>query len=143
MNFDETGERAERVEKLKENPTFTIGGIEFRRRAAVPAGIIERWEDATDVPAAAAVEIVSNTVREFIVPEDRTMWDDLRNNPPENPISYMDMLNVMFWLIQESSGRPTQGRSDSSDSPAEASGLRSVAVPSSPEPTPEPSTSEG
>lgn len=143
MNFDETGARAERMEMLKETPTFTIGGVEFRRRPSVPAGIIERWEDATDVSAAAAVEIVSNTIREFIVPADRTKWDDLRNHPPDNPIDYMDMLNVMFWLIQEASGRPTEGRSDSTDSPAEASGLRSVAVPSSPEPTPEPLTSEG
>lgn len=150
----------ERAQRANKDRAFRINGYEFQYRPAVaPQSLlpwsrmvggefVERHADGSVVlgpdnaPLSSlseekALEIYDQTIRAFLVPGQEDKWEAARDPNAENPINLGDLTNLIVWLFEETSGRPTGPPSSSSGSSTGASNGQSgtgstVALPSPP-----------
>ncbi|MDF2751660.1 MAG: hypothetical protein K0S82_42 [Gaiellaceae bacterium] len=141
-NFDEEV----RAERLTRDNTFVIGGEEFAFRLDFTP---EQFSELTADYAAMQIEtmkpgeattIVDETIKGFLYDdENRERWDALRaraggeegvENAEDLAVTAYDMRQVILFLIQEQTGRPTEAPSRSGNG-RESTGLRSTAPSSS------------
>jgi len=119
--------------------TFKLNGIEFEYRPAVaPESLIEwsrmvggehveRAADGTilmdgsgqpisSLSESQALEIYNTTILQFLSPGQETKWEAARDPNAENPVNLTDLTDLITWLFEETSGRPTGPSSSSSGS---------------------------
>lgn len=113
-NFDEA-----REERLKRDRSFQIGGETFSYRAAVAPESILRWSQMTGgeidpLPEETAIEIFDETVLAFLEPGQDDKWKKVRDPNAKIPLNVGDLKDLVLWLFEEQSGRPTSPPSDSS-----------------------------
>ena len=63
-----------------------------------------------------ALEIYNNTILAFLSPGQEEKWEAARSPNADNPINLTDLTDVITWLFEETSGRPTGPSSSSSES---------------------------
>jgi hypothetical protein len=134
-NFDEEV----RAERFSRDRTFVIGGETFEYRADfTPEQFSELLAEyvgmpAATVPANEATRIVDEAIKNFLASDDdRERWGGLRtreggdaSDPSELAIIAYDMRQVLLYLIQEQTGRPTEAPSLSGNG-RESTGQRST-----------------
>jgi hypothetical protein len=114
-NFDEA-----RGEREKRDRSFQIGGEEFTYRAAVAPEAILHWSKMTggeipDLTEEQALEIFDETVQAFLEPGQSEKWEKVRNPNAKHPLNIGDLRDLVSWLFEEQTARPTTPPSDSSD----------------------------
>lgn len=105
-NFDE-----ERDKDLE----FTIRGETFRMRYVRPE-VIGEWEDHPPIEKSQeAIAFTNSRIREFIDNSDGSheRWDKLRARE-EDPISLGEINELLVWMVEKQSARPTPAPSPSS-----------------------------
>lgn len=65
-----------------------------------------------------ALEIYESTILAFLEPGQEERWTDARDPNAANPINLKDLTDLITWLFEETSGRPTGPSSSSSVSTA-------------------------
>jgi len=129
-----------RAERFERDNTFVIGGETFGYFVSLRP---ERFQEIIAEYAKTTIEtageemtrIVDETIKGFIVSaEDRERWGEVRARDDEQAISSRDMREVLLYLIQEQTGRPTEapspsgnGRSETGAASTEPSSSRVVA----------------
>ena len=113
-DFDEA-----RAERQARDRSFRIGGKEFTYRPAVAPEAILRWSQMTggEVPELTeeqAIEIFDETVLAFLEVGQDGNWRAVRDPNAENPLNISDLRELVSWLFEEQTGRPTGQPSDSS-----------------------------
>jgi len=134
-NFDEEV----RAERFARDRTFVIGGETFEYRADFTpeqfSELVAEYVamDSSKSTAAEATRIVDDTIKGFLAGDDeRERWVALRAREGGNAaeaselavIAY-DMRQVLLFLIQEQTGRPTEAPSPSGNG-RESTGQRST-----------------
>lgn len=117
-NFDEA-----RREREQRDRGFQIGGEDFTYRPAVAPEAILNWSKMTggemgdDLTEEAALSIFDETVVAFLEPGQDEKWAKVRDPKAAHPLNISDLRELVSWLFEEQSGRPTEPPSDSSDGP--------------------------
>lgn len=93
-NFDEEYQITE-----KEGHSFTLAGQVFRTKAIAPVAAFRDKETGLD----AAIMFL----KRVLVPEDREKFDALMADE-DAPISPYQVDQIATWIIEETSGRPTE-----------------------------------
>lgn len=121
-NFDDEYQIA-----AKEGHSFTLGGQTFHTKAIAPVAAFRDKETGLD----AAIMFL----KRLLVPDDREAFEALLANE-DAPISPFQIDQIASWLIEETSGRPTDspGSSGTGGEP-EATSTSLKAVSSTPEET--------
>lgn len=114
-DFDEA-----RAERQARDRSFRIGGEEFTYRPAVAPEAILQWSRMTggempDLTEQEAIEIFDETVLAFLEVGQEKKWKAVRDPKLENPLNISDLRELVSWLFEEQTGRPTGQPSDSSD----------------------------
>jgi hypothetical protein len=130
-DFDE-----ERKERKTRPDTFLLGGELFQFKTGLRPEtfneITQEWRETT--PATPSVEllaIIDTTICNFLDGDDQiARWRTLREREEDAVTSY-DMGQVLIWLIEQQTGRPTEAPSSSGNGRKE-SGTRSTGRSSSP-----------
>ncbi len=117
-NFDEA-----RAEREKRDRSFQIGGESFTYRPAVAPETILRWSQMTggeipDLTEQQALDIFDETVLAFLEPNQEEKWASIREPDVAHPLNVADLRELVAWLFEEQTGRPTGPPSDSSGGPA-------------------------
>lgn len=87
---------------------FRIGGQEFTARAAVePEALAPYFDLDGSTPELEALAIIDDTIRTFLIPEDRDRWAQVRSPELDMPLTISDMRDLLSWLIAAATGRPT------------------------------------
>lgn len=128
-DFDQ--ERRER-QALTPRETFTIAGREFTVRAAVNPDVFVPWMMMTgDEGMLATLGIVWTAIAECV--EERELWEEARaERDPARTIDSDDLLQLLPYLLETVTGRPTGADASSSDGSA-STGTTSTEPSSSPE----------
>ena len=141
MDFDQ--ERQARVARLR---TFRIGGEQFTVRASVRPEALLDWESVGgDTSAEETLRVIDSTILALVENENgqagaHERWQALRTRE-DDAVSLEDLLDVMAWLMEQQTGRPTVQPSDSSTKPEQAGTNSTDASSSAASPVePEPST---
>lgn len=114
-NFDEA-----RQERLAQERSFTIGGQTFEYRASVAPEAYLEWskmvggEYGDDLTEEKSIEIFDSTIVAFLKPGQDEKWKAVRSPDAEIPLTLGDMKDVVRFLFEENSGRPTGASSASS-----------------------------
>jgi hypothetical protein len=106
-NFDDEYQIA-----AKEGHSFTLAGQVFRTKAIAPVAAFRDKETGLD----AAIMFL----KRLLVPEDREAFDLLMDNE-DAPISPHQIDQIATWLIEETSGRPTESPAGSGSGAATTS----------------------
>lgn len=127
-NFDEA-----RKEREQRDRSFQIGGEDFTYRPAVAPEAILRWsqmtggEMADELTEEQALAIFDETVVAFLEPGQEEQWAKVRDPEAAHPLNISDLRELVSWLFEEQTGRPTEPPSDSSDGPeSPGTGTRST-----------------
>ncbi len=124
-NFD-----LERAKRASQNRQFKIGGVTLTRRASVRPEAMMEWEAVTPLtPPADVIAAIDNTIVAMVENGGHKAWKALRARE-DDAVTLGDMLEVMQWLVEEQSGRPTLPPSPSSTEPV-SSGTTSTGASSS------------
>lgn len=137
-NFD-----TKRATRINKDRSFILGGQTLQYRASVQPEVFIEWStvkvggtDADSLP------ILDKLVTEMLVPESVTIWNELRKVADDYALSLEDITDVIEWLAEMQTGRPTEQPSASADgSPMTPTGTSSTASLDSPAPIPAPSLS--
>lgn len=136
-NFD-----TDRAKRLEQDRSFTINGHTFRHKPAVAPEAVAEWSamvggehverdsdgnirlDSSGDPISSlteqeAIEILDRTILAFLEAGQDDAWKAARAVDAENPINLQDLRDLVAWLFEVTSGRPT---GQSSGSPASTSG---------------------
>lgn len=96
---------------------FEIGDQTFTTRGAVRPDVIALWEVETGTgnpveQLAAADKLIC----EFLIPADAARWLEMRqrDDDPNSVLTIADIDEMIRWLVQEASGRPTKAPPSSS-----------------------------
>lgn len=114
-NFDEG-----RQERLARQRSFTIGGETFTYKASVAPEVYLDWskmvggEYGDELTEVKSIEIFDATIVGFLEPGQEEKWQKVRAIDAEFPLTLADMKDVVRYLFEENSGRPTGPSSDSS-----------------------------
>lgn len=107
-NFD-----TERDARYQADRTFRLGGEVLTYKASVAPEVILRWNKAVTGELGELSEenwlaIFDETV-ELILEGDESIetWRSLRRPEIANPLNIADMREVLVWLIEQATGRPT------------------------------------
>lgn len=132
----------ERAERAQVDRTFKLGGETFTRKATVRPEATEPWEGVTAVSTQTeTLAAIDATIRNMIEPGDKNeahaRWKKLRQRE-EDAVSLGDLIELITWLVEEQTARPTEPQRNFSVVPDDT-GTTSTEGSSSPE-TPEAST---
>lgn len=128
-DFDQ--ERRER-QALTPRETFTIAGREFTVRAAVSPDVFVPWMTMTgEEGVLESLGIIWTAIAECVV--ERELWEAARaERDPDKTIDADDLLQLLPYLLETVTGRPTEADASSSDGSA-STGTTSTEPSSSPE----------
>jgi len=125
-DFDQ--ERDKRTEKERQ---FKIGGDVFTFKPAVPPEALFDWFDmGAGTSERDAIAIIDQLIVSFLESGQEERWAAVRSADAKNPITNLDLLELVRWLIAEQTGRPTQPPSDSSDGPETTTTISTEGSPS-------------
>lgn len=105
--------------RLHKQSTFKLGGETFKMRTRVRPDLIASAEAIGDEDTAAqTLAAIDETILMFIDPANRghERYRKVRASDTD-PVVLQDMLDVMKWLVEEYTARPTSPPSPSSASP--------------------------
>jgi len=103
-DFDEA--RRRRAEQDRE---FTIGGERFVMRAGVRPEVLAPYEGLTaDTSPTESLQIIDELVMAFVEPTDDAArrWVRLRERD-DDPVTLQDLTELVQWLVEGQTGRPT------------------------------------
>lgn len=106
-DFD--ADRANRLRTGAVAPTFKLGGVTFTMRMAVRPDVIAEADDlTTENGARATIEMIDAIILGFMEPEKdaHAKYKKLRERD-EDPLTLQDLLQVMYWLVEAYTNRPT------------------------------------
>lgn len=112
-NFDD-----KRRIRLEADRQFTIGGETFTQKTGLRPEVLLPWENiGADTPASEVLATIDQLVHDFIEPADdaHARWDALRKRD-DDPVTLQDLQELVEWLIEEQTGRPTSPPSASTPS---------------------------
>jgi hypothetical protein len=101
---------------LEEDLEFTVQGETFRMQYVRPE-VLAQWEDEDDPGEESALQAINRLdqrIRSFLVPDDRDRWVTLRKRE-ENAIPFVQLREIVRWMVETQSARPTQTPSASAD----------------------------
>lgn len=130
-NFDQA--RSER-RKTREERTFTLGGETFVCKPAIKPEWLAPYEDMSEeTPLFEVLTIADNLFLHAIEPNDgaQERYQAIRSNE-DDPIDFEDLREVLAWIMEIASSRPTGPRDASSPSRG-TSGTPSTDASSSPD----------
>lgn len=115
--------------------TFTIRGEKFVAKVAVKPEVLAKWDEMP--PDAKVIDYTAtfdSLVVAMIEPHDDALarWQRVREQE-DDPVSFEELGDVVRWLVEATSGRPTGLPSGSSDGPGGRDGTSSTEGSSSPE----------
>lgn len=133
-NFDE-----QRALRGKGNRKFQIGGEVFTRRSSVRPEAVAGWEEigkrGSEMGSEEVLETMDQVICNLIEPgpqnRDHKKWRKIRSRE-EDPITLDDMIELITWITEDMTGRPTQQSEPSSEAP-EPTGTSSTDDSSSPD----------
>jgi hypothetical protein len=115
-NFDQ--EQAERTTVDKETLAFILGGVKLYRNPEPPADALFVLSNVTkDSSSGEDLKAVSDVVLGMVLPECKDAYmEALRHGTPQPSIR--TLMDVMNWMIEESTGRPpTQASTSTNGAP--------------------------
>jgi len=135
-NFD-----LDRQVRVDQDRSFQINGQTFTHKPAVAPEALLGWSamvggefverdengtillgpDALPISSLSeqkALEIYESTILTFLEAGQEERWAEVRNPAQANPINLKDLTDLITWLFEETSGRPTGPSSSSSGSGA-------------------------
>jgi hypothetical protein len=121
---------ADRAERQARPSTFVLGGELFKfktglRPEAFNEILVEYRATTGATPSDEMLAIVDQTICNFLDGDDQiSRWQALRERE-EDAVTAYDMGQVLVWLIEQQTGRPTEARSSSGNGRAD-SGKRST-----------------
>lgn len=96
---------------------FKIGGQEFEFRAySSPELYAATWVAENDLEWLAAADAF---ILGVLITSDKEKWVKVRATDAAEPLSFTDVRDVMDFVLEVTSGRPTVPSSDSSDTSSE------------------------
>lgn len=104
-NFD-----VARAERANRDRGFKIGGEEFLRKTGVRPEIMIAWEAlGTNQDSEAVLNAVDEIVVGFLDPTNdaEARYRKIRERE-EDPVTLADLVELVQWLVEEETGRPTQ-----------------------------------
>lgn len=109
-----------RKERAERDRGFTLGGESFVMKAGVRPEVLAAYE-AIDVAATPEAKLaqMDGMVLDFLETEDgaaEERWRKVRSIE-ENPVTLQDIQDVIEWMIEAQTGRPTGQPSASTDGP--------------------------
>lgn len=116
-DFDEA--RRARAEQDRE---FTIGGERFVMRAGVRPEALTAYEQLQPgTGSAKTLSVIDELVMAFVEPEDDASgrWTRLRERDAD-PVTLQDLQQLVEWLVEGQTGRPTVPPSPSTPPPEKA-----------------------
>jgi len=134
-DFDD--HRRKKAEATRKEREFILGGEPFTARATVRPEAFAAW-DSLNMEEATPTEILKtadDTILQMIEKKDgaHDRYRAVRERDDDDAIGLEDLTDLIQWLVEVQSGRPTEPPSDSGPSPSET-GTSSTADSSSPEP---------
>jgi len=112
-----------RKQREAQDRMFQIGGETFVRRASVRPEAVEPWESVGSNPDITSGDVIARmdeTVINLIEPgpkgEAHKRWKALRARE-DDAVNLGDMIDVITWLVEEQSARPTQSPGSFSGEP--------------------------
>jgi hypothetical protein len=124
-DFDE-----QRALRLAAERTFKINGRTFTHRPGIEPEVLAEFEGVEEMTGPDAIKVVDSVIVAFLDPGQEAEWEAARQ-PCENPITLPDMIDLVKWLTEATSNRPTEQPSASTPSDGTTQGS-STAVSSSP-----------
>jgi hypothetical protein len=92
---------------LKEDLSFEICGERFDMKIVRPE-VLALWEDEKEPDSGVkALEIVDRRIVAFLAEEQHDRWKALRKRP-ENTPSMGQLREILQWMIEVQTARPTQ-----------------------------------
>lgn len=122
-DFDAT-QRAEQDKVTEEfgDHEFTLRGETFRIRRTIPFGVLAALTGVkNNTDDSDAIMAVEKAVVGLLAggPEEKQRFRDLiRDTETEFPVTYLDLIQVQNWMIEEASGNPPTQPVSSSESPS-------------------------
>ena len=109
-NFD-----AERLAPVEKDRSFRIGGHDFQYRAGVRPEVLARYYDGSPTnDNVETLKIYDETVVAFLEDGYADVWRSVRELEGPEAITLRDIRDLIDWLIEEQTARPTGRSSDSS-----------------------------
>lgn len=108
-----------REERRQADRSFKIGGETFVRKVGVRPEVLAEYEKLEETTAATeTLELIDGIVVDLIEDADggHDRYRALRQRE-EDPLSLADMQEMVQWLVEEETGRPTQPPSPSTRGP--------------------------
>lgn len=96
-----------------------IGGKEFTYKASVAPEVVLAWNSAATgetegLTEARWLELFDETILAMLDPGQEAAWAEIRDRNSAHPINLADLRDVLQFLMEQATGRPTTPPSDSS-----------------------------
>lgn len=107
---------AKRRARIDRDRQFTIGGEILIYRASVRPEAMLEWSTIT--PGATddeSLPLLDNLVQQFVTEQSFEKWKALRQVDGDEALNLEDITDVIEWLVERQSGRPTESSSASAD----------------------------
>jgi len=135
-DFDEA-----RKARLERDRSFIIGGETLTYRPAVAPEALLHYNSALTGDATLSeqdwIDLYDEAIIALLEEGQANKWKKVRNPNVENPLNASDINELLQWLLEEQSGRPTGQPSDSSSS-TDGNGTQSTVASSPPPAEPQP-----
>lgn len=101
---------------------FTAGGQVFHVIPFVPPETLDAFHPTKRKEGQDIIDVYDKWVKSMVVEEDRPKWDQVRKEA-DPPLELHTIESIVFWLVEEATGRPTARPSSSRSGPqAQAAG---------------------
>jgi hypothetical protein len=116
-NFDEERQAREEIDR-----SFVIGGETFTHRVAVAPETIVRWNMAVteeiELTEQDWLGLYDETIVAMLEPDQVPKWRKVRSPDATHPLTLSDMREVLRFLMERATGRPTSEPSGSTNGSA-------------------------
>lgn len=103
---------AERSVNGKEPVTFKVGGETFTVRPHVPADVLAEFGRRQVANFGDTMDAYDAFMKSCIVEQDGEKWDKVRREA-DPPLTVGDVEQVLWWVLDQATGRPTEASSSS------------------------------
>lgn len=100
----------ERTANGQPQPTFVVGGETFTVRQFVPAEVLAEFGRREVKNFGDTLDAYDKLVKACIEESDGKKWDKVRKSA-EPPLTLGTVEQVLWWLVDAASGRPTEASS--------------------------------
>lgn len=109
---DFESERLERLTGREDQLEFTIGGEKFKLLPSVPPETMAAFDELSGGTAADTVKGFDKFMALVMSEDDHARWLKVRKEA-DPPLSLHDIETVVFWALEQITGRPTGASSSS------------------------------